>query len=456
MPDSFQADGIKGKLHNLREGTREMNQEISLTDVNAEFEEKVYLIAGEVLNILKELSSENKKQISSKMIAEKMSWKDSLKNILTVKQDVLHENNIDAVRFRELSNAIMDKFTEIVPSTLTDQLSHLKERLHSQVITEGSTEWLDSPMEIVKKYIHSLSSRNKELEEFMQQTMQYLEHTETHISSELSSQQEKFRHDRNFEEKISTNMNLIKQDCSDYRDVKSIKMAVFNKIENINKSIEQKRKQDMLRLKETEQTIEEMSRRMNEIKHDAEEIRMRSEEIEFESVRDNLTGIYNRKAYDQKIIEIIADFNRYNVPTSLMVCDIDYFKNINDNFGHRVGDLALIKLADLLSERLRVNDFISRYGGEEFAIILPHTNLHNAKKAGEGIRSYIDNAVFSYKEKEISLTISIGISSLRKGDDCNTVFERADRALYLAKRSGRNRVKSEDDVPAEGWVVNQE
>ena len=144
--------------------------------------------------------------------------------------------------------------------------------------------------------------------------------------------------------------------------------------------------------------------------------------------------------------EVIADVNRYDATTSLMICDIDFFKKVNDTYGHKVGDLALKKLASLLQERLRVNDIITRFGGEEFAIILPHTTLDGAQKAGEGIRSYIDKASFSYKGEKIALTISVGVSQFRKQDDNSSVFERADSALYLAKNSGRNTVKTESDL----------
>ncbi|KPK02671.1 MAG: diguanylate cyclase, partial [Nitrospira bacterium SG8_35_4] len=126
--------------------------------------------------------------------------------------------------------------------------------------------------------------------------------------------------------------------------------------------------------------------------------------------------------------------------------DIDYFKKINDSFGHKVGDLVLKKLSILLREKLRANEFISRYGGEEFAIIVPHAPLNEARKIGEGLRDYIDKFIFSYKDQKIPVTVSIGVSTFRPDDDCYTVFDRADEALYLAKRSGRNNVKTEDDV----------
>ena len=233
-------------------------------------------------------------------------------------------------------------------------------------------------------------------------------------------------------------------------NLKNLKKAVFGKIENINKGIDQKREQDMLNLKSQETTLEQMSSRINGIKKEAEEIKKKAEEIELQSLRDQLTGLYNRKAYDQKVVETLANLRRYDVPASLMFCDIDFFKKINDSFGHKVGDLALKKLASLLKEKLRINDFIARYGGEEFAVILPHTSLNDARKAGDGARSYIDNAKFSYKSRSIPLKISVGISTFRKDDTVDSVLERADNAMYLAKNSGRNTVKTEDDVIKEG------
>jgi len=431
-------------------------QEFNLTDTDVKFEEKVYVIADEVLSILKELSQENKNQINSKAIAEKMVWRDSVKSLLSHTGHHGSKGTGEPDGLKELSNTLLDKLTELLPSSVTDKLSDLKGKLHNKEIKEDSQDWLDSPITVIKKYIDSITTRNKELEEFMQQTMNYLSETEGHIASEMSSQQEKFNDDRSFEENISEHMTSIKNNITVSDDFNSVRIAVLNKIENINKGIEIKRKQDMERLKDTDKTLEEMGNRMMEIKKEADDIRRRSQEIEFESVHDNLTGLYNRRAYDQKIKETLAHLDRYNATASLMVCDIDHFKKINDTFGHNVGDLALTKLASLLKERLRINDFISRYGGEEFAIILPHTDLNGAAKAGEGIRSYIADSIFSYKDREIPLTISVGVSAFRNEDDGCTVFERADSALYYAKRSGRNKVRTENDVPANELELHQQ
>lgn len=429
-----------------------MKGEFVLSDTDSEFQEKVYVIADEVLNILKELSKENKQQINSRTIAERMVWKDNVKTALS--ETVSDSNDADCLR--EFSNLILNKFTELMPSSIAEQLSDIKDKLHNKEITGGTKEWLESPISVVRKYIDTLSIRNEELEEFMKQTMQYLGETEMHMSSEVSLNQIKFRDDRRFEDNLSNNMTLIKKDINDSGEFSGIKAQVMKRIESINNGINSKREQDMLRLKETEKTLDEMSRKMMEVKREADEIKKKSEEIEFESVRDALTGIFNRKAYDQKIIEMLAHVERYHIETCLMVCDIDFFKKVNDNFGHKAGDLALKKIASLLQERLRINDFISRYGGEEFAIILPHTDLAGAVMAAEGIRSYIDKSVFLYKGDKIPLAISVGVCCCKKDDDPTSAFERADHALYLAKRSGRNCVKTEKDLINEDTVLNQD
>jgi diguanylate cyclase (GGDEF)-like protein len=383
-----------------------------------------------------------------------MLWKSSVKDLLINKEKTRTDDFPDTEGLKEISNALLDKLKELLPGSMTEKLNELKDDLQNNDKKQVSKDWLDSPINIIKKHVTSLTKRNNELEEFMLTAMQHLSDTETHVSSELSSHHDKFREDRNFEARISENMNMISEDIHISGDVKSIKSVLMNKIENINTHISDKREQDMSKLKETEKTLENMSARLTEIKEEADELRKRSQEIEFEAVTDALTGIYNRKGYNDKISETLAHVKRYGIKSSLIVCDIDFFKKINDNFGHKVGDLALIKLATLLKDRLRTNDFIARFGGEEFVVILPHTALEGAIKAATGLREYIDNAVFSYKGKQIPLTISIGVSEFTKDDDDSSVFERADHALYLAKRSGRNTVMTENDVVNKGLVLN--
>ncbi len=424
-----------------------MKRQIDLTDEKTSgLEGKIYAMADEVLDILKQLSQDNKHQLNSKIIAERMFISGTVKKILEEPEQNKSEIGTDSSLLKNIADTVLNRISELTPGSITSQLINLKDQLNDEAVLKDTTTWLDSTVKIIKNHFDSISKKNKELEEFMRQTMKHLEETELHMASELTSHQQKFSEDRDFENTISVNMNMMQQDIHTGNDLTSIKKAVLVKIENINKGIEKKREQDLHRLRETESTLQAMGKRVRDIKNEADEIKRKAAEIESESLRDNLTGLSNRKAYDQKIIETLADLGRYGVPSSLLICDIDDFKKINDTYGHKVGDLALKKLASLLREKLRVNDFISRYGGEEFAIILSHADLPGAVKAGEGMISYINKSVFSYKGNRIPLTISIGISVFRPNDDTSTVFERADTALYVAKRSGKNNVKTEIDL----------
>jgi diguanylate cyclase len=409
------------------------------------FKEKVYALADEVLNILKELHHEHRQQIDSKHIAEKMFDKEFVKKVLADHgPEAGNREKTDPLR--DTVANVLNKFSELVPPSVMNNLSELKREHLSKTVPEDSAERLDSAIKIIKRYFNAVTNRISELEDLLQKTAYYLSKTEEYLANELSSAQENFQENRDFENSIVTDIREMKQTFDISDDITSIKRVVFNKIESINKNIEKKKEQDILRLKKNEKSLAEVSRRLNELKDEAEAMKHRAQKAEIESLYDNLTGLYNRKAYDQKVIETLANLERYSVPSSLLVCDIDFFKKTNDTFGHHIGDQVLIKIAQLFKDKVRKNDFIARYGGEEFVIILPHTPLEGAGKAAENIRSYVDKSNFSFKGKEVPVTISIGISAFKKEDNATTVFERADAALYLAKRSGRNMVKAEIDV----------
>ncbi|MCK4707238.1 MAG: GGDEF domain-containing protein, partial [Gammaproteobacteria bacterium] len=133
-------------------------------------------------------------------------------------------------------------------------------------------------------------------------------------------------------------------------------------------------------------------------------------------------------------------WKRYQVPLSLIVIDIDYFKKINDNYGHMAGDKVLQTLAKLIQNNVRETDLLTRYGGEEFAIIMPDTDQEAAIGVAEKLRIETENCAFHYRDTRVNITISCGITEFKdkNKDNPETVFERADAALYKAKDAGRN------------------
>lgn len=160
------------------------------------------------------------------------------------------------------------------------------------------------------------------------------------------------------------------------------------------------------------------------------------------STRDPLTSLYNRRHLSEKLSQEAERARRYERPLSIMLCDIDDFKAINDSFGHQVGDRVLIEIAKLLQERTRASDIVARYGGEEIVTVFPETELKNATKTCEGILASIRKHSWSRLHPDLSVTLSIGLAELSSSDDIETLLRRADNKMYEAKRSGKNRVCS--------------
>jgi diguanylate cyclase (GGDEF)-like protein len=154
-----------------------------------------------------------------------------------------------------------------------------------------------------------------------------------------------------------------------------------------------------------------------------------------DAIIDELTKTYNKTYFNMYIAQEINRSERYHHELSLIIADIDYFKKVNDNYGHLVGDKVLKEVAQVIIQQCRVSDLVARWGGEEFVILLPETDLENGKLVAERICQAIATHTF---EEVQHLTMSFGVATL--ATDGNNLLERADTALYQAKKSGRNRV----------------
>ncbi len=177
-------------------------------------------------------------------------------------------------------------------------------------------------------------------------------------------------------------------------------------------------------------------------------LQRKMEEVADMATIDELTGLYNRRALFSRLAEEHSRSKRYGQGFSLLLIDIDDFKNVNDKHGHQVGDGILKGLGAFLRQNLRDSDFPSRYGGEEFLCLLPSTDVDQAVQVGNKIRQLLSQSILSNKKKDVSLqiTVSIGIAAFTPEDDIDTLIKRADDALYLAKRQGKNRVVTEREL----------
>ncbi len=205
-------------------------------------------------------------------------------------------------------------------------------------------------------------------------------------------------------------------------------------------------------IEETRQMVkygQSLQQRLEQTNADLEQIKKEFEQAKSEALLDFLTNIPNRKAFDEMLTRHTNKADIETCDLCLMLIDIDHFKAFNDKHGHIVGDEVLKFVAKKARDLLKGRDFLARFGGEEFAVILPHTDMNGAKAAAENIKSFFAASQLKASvtdDKLGILTVSIGVASYRRGEKIEDLLQRADRALYHAKTNGRNRVATEKDL----------
>ncbi len=192
------------------------------------------------------------------------------------------------------------------------------------------------------------------------------------------------------------------------------------------------RLRSMLRIKRLQEALEEREKELLEV----------NEQLRYMSQTDALTGLDNRRHLNERIEEMFMHAQRLSEPFSLVMCDLDKFKSVNDTYGHQAGDEVLKQLATILKEEAREIDRVGRYGGEEFMLLLPGTVLDAAVTFAERVRRKIEGHTFTFLGGTLTRTASFGVSAWPhpKIDQCDTLVRAADDALYVAKETGRNRV----------------
>ncbi len=186
-----------------------------------------------------------------------------------------------------------------------------------------------------------------------------------------------------------------------------------------------------------------LQKMLSETKQEVENLREELERSREQATTDSLTGLLNRRAFDQELMRASDDANQSRDPLGLLMIDIDKFKRVNDTYGHLIGDKVIRFIAKQLSNNLKGKDIVARIGGEEYAILLPNTQLDNARILAESIRTTIERS--RLKRTDTSqpiggITVSIGVTSFKHGEVTDDFIQRADQALYQSKNNGRNRV----------------
>jgi two-component system cell cycle response regulator len=167
------------------------------------------------------------------------------------------------------------------------------------------------------------------------------------------------------------------------------------------------------------------------------------------SIRDELTGLYNRRYFNEVIEKEVSRAMRYENDLVLCMIDLDYFKKINDTYGHLAGDITLSEIAGILKKCVRKSDICCRYGGEEFTVIMTNTDIKGVEKVSERFRKMVAKRLFNYNASKFHCTVSVGIAAYnpKLKQSSTELLEASDIALYQAKAQGRNRVVTTNIIP---------
>jgi diguanylate cyclase len=219
-------------------------------------------------------------------------------------------------------------------------------------------------------------------------------------------------------------------------DIRTIKRALADEVESIRHDLDAKQSQDQAQ--------------MNTLSEQVKTLTAELEKVQEESRRDGLTAVFNRRAFDEQLSALIKRSAMAGTRFSLILIDIDDFKLINDTYGHTIGDRVLVAMVEKCRRYTRSDDFIARYGGDEFAIILPGASLRNAIKKARQIAKSIGDTLYGLDDTvpglELRFSVSMGVSTFQPKDTPESLCSRADGALYKTKSGGKNGVASEKDI----------
>lgn len=224
-------------------------------------------------------------------------------------------------------------------------------------------------------------------------------------------------------------------------DIDGLKQVLESRLEGLLASMEQHRLQREAREQEIAARLQGLGERVTSMEREALDYRDKLEQQRHKALLDPLTGLPNRAAWNERLALEHGRLQQTGTGLLLAILDLDHFKSINDTYGHQAGDKVLKIIANVLRKGLRGDDFIARFGGEEFALLMPGSDLSGGSRLLERLRAAVQQCPFHFKGERVTVTMSAGVAVFKSGENASQVLKRADQALYRAKEAGRNQIE---------------
>ena len=284
-------------------------------------------------------------------------------------------------------------------------------------------------------------SGQHEFEAYLKQLNERLESFQNNLQAASEGHAEGRSAADDLHSQLREHVDGLQNSVQDAVDLNSLKHLLENRLEGLLGTMDQHQQQRIAREQEVSAHLQGLAERIASMEQQAQGYREHLEEQRQKALIDPLTDLPNRAAWGERLQYEVDQWQKNGNPLLIAMLDLDHFKRINDGYGHLAGDKVLKIIATQLRKHLRPIDFIARFGGEEFVLLMPDTPLSAGLHLIEKLRAAIQACPFHFKGEPVTITTSIGVSAFRPGDRSDHVLKRADEALYRAKRRGRNCVE---------------
>ena len=285
-------------------------------------------------------------------------------------------------------------------------------------------------------------SGQHEFEAYLKQLNERLEAFQGHLQVASEGHADSSLAARELDTQIREQVDGLQSSVQDAADLDSLKQVLESHLEGLLGTMDEHQQQRDLREQEVAARLKGLAERVAHMEQEAQGYREHLEVQRQKALIDPLTGLPNRAAWSERLDYEVNAWHQRGNSLSLAMLDLDHFKRINDGYGHLAGDKVLKIIANVLSKRLRPTDFIARFGGEEFVLLMPDSALADALAVGEVLREAIAACPFHFKGEPVTITVSMGVAQFQPGERSDLALKRADEALYRAKAAGRNQVQA--------------
>lgn len=325
-----------------------------------------------------------------------------------------------------------------IPDEYYQKLNQLKTILEEAITGEKLSLVIDQLTELI---VDAFNLEQNYFKGFLQDLTSQLHNFDTYLQFTHEQNQESQNDSQQLESGIQSNIQEIQQHIYSSTTIEELSRKINQNLTAIGERMKTYKSNEQKRFDVYQEKVDVLQEKLMESERNAEATQSKLYFQQEKINQDSLTGLPNRGAYDEHICKAYQRYQRGFGDLSLAIADIDYFKTINDNYGHLAGDKVLKKVASIFKNAIRNVDFIARYGGEEFVFVFERTSEEQARQILESLRFAIEECQFCYRDNNVKVTISLGLATAKPEDTLESFFMRADAAMYRAKCGGRNRVE---------------